>query len=78
MFSNMAEIQAFTDNHPVVVFLVLAWSLIWKALALWKSARIGHKGWFTALLLINLLGIPEIIYIYFVARRFKVESEISA
>jgi len=78
MFSNLASIQAFTDSHPALVFLILAWSLAWKAMALWKSARIGHKSWFVALLLINLFGIPEIIYIYFVARKFKVETEVSA
>ena len=37
---------------------------MWKALALWKSARKGRKVWFVALLLINTLGILEILYIY--------------
>jgi methionyl-tRNA synthetase len=78
MFSNIADIQAFANNHQVLVFFIIAWSLVWKALALWKAARIGHKSWFVAFLLINLLGIPEIIYIYFIARKFKVESETAA
>ncbi|MFZ3020471.1 MAG: DUF5652 family protein [Minisyncoccia bacterium] len=78
MFKDISSIQAFADSHPAAVILILIWSLAWKALALWKSARIGHRSWFVALLLINLFGIPEIIYIYFVASRFKVESETAA
>ena len=78
MLQNITAVQAFADTHPAVVFLVLAWSLVWKGIALWKAARIGHKSWFIALLIINLFGIPEIIYIYFIARKFKIETEVSA
>lgn len=47
------------------VFLVLViWSLIWKGMALWKAARLGERGWFVALLIINTLGILEILYLY--------------
>ncbi len=66
--------EAFIAAHPLVFVAILVWSLAWKALALWKAARIGHKTWFTALLIVNLLGVPEIIYLLFVARKFKVES----
>lgn len=50
----------------VVIFCIIfiVWSFIWKGLALWQAARNGHKGWFVALLLINTLGILEILYIY--------------
>lgn len=59
--------QDFLNQGPVFiwVFLILiVWSFVWKGLALWQSARNGHKGWFVALLLINTLGILEILYIY--------------
>jgi len=77
MFSNIGQVETFANNHPVLVFVLLIWSLVWKALALWKAARIGHKNWFVVLLILNLFGIPEMIYLYFVARKFKVESEIA-
>ena len=49
----------------LLIFLVLAiWSLVWKGMALWKAARLGSKGWFAALLIINTLGILEILYLY--------------
>lgn len=46
----------------IIVFAL--WSIVWKGMALWKSARLGHKGWFIALLIINTAGILEILYIY--------------
>ena len=53
-----------------LVFVVLAlWSLFWKGMALWKAARLGQKGWFVALLLINTLGILDILYIYIFSKK---------
>jgi len=46
----------------LVVFLV--WSLIWKALALWKSARKNSPVWFVILLVVNTAGILEVLYIF--------------
>ena len=43
---------------------LLIWSFAWKGLALWHAARRGELYWFVALLLINTLGILEIIYLY--------------
>lgn len=44
--------------------LLILWSLVWKGLALWKAAREGSRGWFIALLVINTLGVLEILYIF--------------
>jgi len=51
--------------------LVAVWSIIWKGLALWKAARLGSKGWFVALLIINTAGILEILYLYVFTRKSK-------
>ena len=58
---------------PVVVALAIIWTLVWKGLALWRSAELRQKYWFIAVLLINTLGILEIIYLLLVARKYKVE-----
>lgn len=58
---------------PVLIALIMIWSLIWKGLALWKAAGLRQKYWFVAILLINTLGILEIIYLFFVARKYTVE-----
>lgn len=43
--------------------VVAAWVLVWKGLALWHAARNGQKIWFLVLLILNTLGILEIIYL---------------
>jgi hypothetical protein len=51
-------------------FLLMVWTLTWKGLALWTAANNKSKGWFIALLVINTMGIMDLIY-YFSARKKK-------
>ena len=46
-----------------LISLAAVWSAIWKAIALWKAARNSHLGWYIVMLIVNTLGILEIIYI---------------
>ncbi|WP_240377163.1 DUF5652 family protein [Bacillus piscicola] len=46
-------------------YLILVWSFIWKGIALWHSARNKQLAWFVALLVVNTIGILEIIYLIF-------------
>jgi len=48
----------------VLFSLALLWSLAWKGVALWKAARAGSKPWFIVLLVVNTLGILEMLYIF--------------
>ncbi|MBI2610771.1 hypothetical protein HYW60_02435 [Candidatus Kaiserbacteria bacterium] len=48
--------------------LVIAWSLFWKGFALWHAAKRSEKWWFIAFLVINTVGILEIVYLFFVAK----------
>ncbi len=59
----------------VVLTIAMAWSIAWKGIALWKAARISHKRWFIILLVLNTVGILDIIYIYFIASKYRVETE---
>jgi methionyl-tRNA synthetase len=43
--------------------LAALWTVIIKGFALWHSARAGQKWWFIALLIVNTLGILEVIYL---------------
>ena len=56
--------QEFINNNLVWVLALVAWSLIWKGFALWSSARHGHKVWFVVLLVVNTLGLLEIVYLF--------------
>lgn len=48
------------------VFLLpfVIWSIFWKGWALWRAAKNDSKPWFIALLVINTLGILDILYIF--------------
>lgn len=40
------------------------WSLPWKGWALWRAAQNRNKRWFVVLLLVNTLGVLDILYLY--------------
>jgi len=47
-----------------LVMLFVLWSLFWKGLALWHAGRHAQPWWFVILLVVNTLGILEIIYLF--------------
>ncbi|MBI2551481.1 hypothetical protein HYV73_04045 [Candidatus Uhrbacteria bacterium] len=51
-------------------FMILfsVWSIFWKGLALWHSAKRKEPYWFIAMLIINTAGILEIIYLFGIAK----------
>ncbi len=55
-------------SRPEVYIIFLTWSLIWKGLALWQSASRRHLVWFIILLVVNTMGILEILYIFYLNR----------
>ena len=60
--------------NPWILLIVVLWSIPWKGVALWKAARLGSKTWFVVLLVLNTLAILDIIFIYFVAKKYTVET----
>ena len=48
---------------PEILAILVIWSIIWKGLALWKSSRLNQPIWFALILIINTVGILEIIYL---------------
>jgi glucan phosphoethanolaminetransferase (alkaline phosphatase superfamily) len=66
---------AYMMQHPLLhglfvglIFVAIIWTLIWKGLALWKSARNHQTVWFVILLVVNTLGILEILYLLFFSK----------
>ena len=43
---------------------IMVWSLYWKGMSMWKAANKGDRNWFIALLILNTLGILDILYIH--------------
>lgn len=46
------------------MIVLVVWTLYWKYRALWYAAKHDHKWWFISLLVINTVGILEILYLY--------------
>ena len=61
--------EQFLIENSWIILLVILWTLPWKGVALWKSARLKDKWWFIALLVVNTLGLLEILYIFIFSKR---------
>ena len=58
-------------TNPYVIIPVLAWTFVWKGMALWLAAKNDSKPWFVVLLIVNTLGILEILYLYVFSKTKK-------
>ena len=59
-------------NNPWValgVAVLAIWTIAWKGVALWKAAESQSKPWFVVLLLVNTVGILEIIYVFYFSKK---------
>ena len=73
---EIQSLVSFLNANATWLFIILVlWTLPWKGVALWKAARLSHNWWFIIMLVINTLGILEIIYIFYVARKYTVVEE---
>ena len=54
----------------VITFFAIAL----KGYALWHAAKRNEKWWFIALLIINTVGILELIYLLFVVKKWNKKS----
>ncbi len=48
----------------ILVAVLAVWALFWKGLALWRASKSNQVYWFIALLILNTVGILEIIYLF--------------
>ncbi|HEX5774735.1 MAG TPA: DUF5652 family protein [Candidatus Paceibacterota bacterium] len=73
--------SAFPFMHPLFGLVVLplaialaVWTIAIKGYALWHAARNAHKVWFVALLVVNTLGILELVYLIW----FRTKKDLGA
>lgn len=65
-------------NNPILLLLIVAWSMFWKGWALWRAAKNDQRNWFIAILIINTLGILEIIYLNWFSKKKRLWDKILA
>jgi predicted membrane protein len=52
------------EMNPWLLAVLLIWTLFWTGTAMWKAAKKNSPFWFIALLIINTLGLLEILYLF--------------
>jgi hypothetical protein len=57
----------------ILIVILALWTIPWKIYAVWTAAKHDQKRWFVALLVLNTVGILEIIYIFKIAKKSWVE-----
>ena len=61
-------LDTLATNIPQwLLVIVILWEVLWKGLSMWRAALRKHKVWFIALLLLNTLGILQIIYYFWLS-----------
>jgi len=63
---NLSNI--FGQNQAWLFFILYLWSLLWKGLALWRAANLKQRNWFVGILILNTMGILEIVYLFAFAK----------
>ncbi len=57
------------NSNPLILVPILVWSLAWKGVALWKCGRNNQLPWFVVLLVVNTVGLLEIVYLLWFQKR---------
>lgn len=66
--------EQFLNDNWWLILIAGLWTLPWKGMALWKSAKKSELWWFIALLLINTLGLLEILYLFVFSKKEKANN----
>ena len=70
---SVTFLNSWINAHPALFALIILWSLVWKGFGLWRAAERQQRYWFIAMLVLNTAGLLEIVYLFLVARKYKVE-----
>lgn len=62
---NTSLIGPLGNVENLYLYIIVFWSLIWKGIALWRTAKNNQKYWYIAILILNTAGILPIVYLAF-------------
>lgn len=71
MQTVLGNLVSFLQGNQWISYLLLIWTIPWKGLALWKSAQKKQVYWFVAFLVVNTVGLLEIVYIFIFSKMEK-------
>lgn len=61
---NNEDLSQLPDWFLPIILVLVIWTMYWKAAALWQAAKSNKLNWFIILMLLNTVGILEIIYLF--------------
>jgi len=70
------DLSRLPQISPIMQYILLVWSIAWKGVALWNATKNSQKNWFIAILVINTIGILEIVYLFGFAKKKMTLSDL--
>lgn len=75
IFGSLFSSSGYNLGNSLLIILITVWTIFWKGLALWNAAQNSQKNWFIALIIINTIGILEIVYLFrFSKKKFTLKT----
>lgn len=62
----------------IIITVITIWSTLVKGIALWKSANQKQQNWFIVMLIINTIGILELVYLFRFSKKRLTLNEIKS
>lgn len=64
-------LEAYLQPPAVYIWAapLLVWTLLWKAMALWKAGRNNQLVWFVTHFFVHTLGVLDLLYILFFQKK---------
>jgi len=60
----------------ILITIITIWSTLVKGVALWRAANLKQQNWFIVMLIVNTIGILEIVYLFRFAKKRLTIKEI--
>jgi hypothetical protein len=64
-------------EQTLLLYILSIWSLAWKGLALWRASQQSQRNWFVVILVLNTVGILDIIFLFRFSKRRMTMKEIT-
>ena len=68
-FGNMGASMFFLSLIMFIILMIFV--VLLKGYALWNAAKRGEVVWFIILLLVNTIGILDLVYLIFIVKKWR-------
>lgn len=59
----------------ILITVITIWSTLLKGVALWRAANLKQRNWFIVMLIVNTIGILELVYLFrFASKRLTIKE----